>query len=132
VLQESGVAYAFVEQALPILDEKGVDLQVYYVSSPELFDALPGEEKERLFPAEHAAVAMGITGFTRPTMDRWVTSPAGRAATLHPFRKGHYLGSGPGDQVLAEAGLDGRSQAEAILSYLASHGAPAHAAPVPA
>jgi hypothetical protein len=38
--------------------------------------------------------------------------------TLHPFQKGHYLGSGQADQVLAEAGLDGESQFQAILRYL--------------
>jgi hypothetical protein len=30
---------------------------------------------------------------------------------------GHYLGSGQGEAVLAEAGLDGESQAAAILRY---------------
>ena len=47
-----------------------------------------------------------------------MTSEAGRAASLYPFRKGHYLGSGPGEVVLAEAGLDGESQAAAILRYV--------------
>ena len=60
---------------------------------------------------ERAAEAIGITGFTLPTMYRWVTSEAGRAASLHPYRNGHYLGSGQGVQVLTEAGLDGESQA---------------------
>ena len=36
------------------------------------------------------------------------------SASLHPFRKARYLGSGPGEMVLAEAGLDGESQARAI------------------
>ena len=68
---------------------------------------LPPEERERIFPEEHAREAMGITGFTLPTMYRWITSERGRAATLHPFMKGHFLGSGQADMVLAEAGLDG-------------------------
>jgi len=38
--------------------------------------------------------------------------------TLHPFRKGHYLGSGQADKVLEEAGLDGESQFKAILRYV--------------
>ena len=63
---------------------------------------------------------MGITGFTLSTMYRWITSERGREATLHPFMKGRYLGSGPGDRVLEEAGLDGRSQYEAIKRYIAS------------
>ena len=48
---------------------------------------------------------MGITGFTLPTMYRWVRSEAGRRATLHPFQKGHYLGSGQANMVMKEAGL---------------------------
>ncbi len=63
---------------------------------------------------------MGITGFTLPTMYRWVRSDLGRAHSLHPFRKGHFLGSGQGAMVLAEAGLDGASQAKAIAAYVAA------------
>jgi hypothetical protein len=47
-----------------------------------------------------------------------VRSDAGREATLHPYRQGHYLGSGQGEVVLAEAGLDGVSQFHAIKKYL--------------
>jgi hypothetical protein len=38
--------------------------------------------------------------------------------TLHPFQKGHYLGSGQAAMVLSEAGLDGESQFKAIVRYL--------------
>ena len=117
VLQESAVTYAFVREALPILAEKGVDALVYYVASAELFDLLPEDERRAILPEARAAEAIGVTGFTLPTLYRWVTSDAGRAASLYPFMKGHYLGSGPGDMVLAEAGLDGESQAAAILRY---------------
>ena len=118
VLQESAVAYAFVREALPLLEEKGVDALVYYVASAELFDLLPPDEQRAIMPEARAAEAIGITGFTLPTLYRWVTSEVGRGASLYPFRKGHYLGSGPGEVVLAEAGLDGASQAEAILRYI--------------
>jgi transketolase len=118
VLQESAVTYAFVQEALPILEQNGVDALVYYVASVELFDLLPEHERRAIFPEASAAEAIGITGFTLPTLYRWVTSEAGRAASLHPFKKGHYLGSGQGDVVLAEAGLDGESQAAAILAYV--------------
>jgi transketolase len=120
VLQESAVTYAFVEQALPLLDEVGIDARVYYVASAELFDALSPQEQQRIFPEAHAQEAMGITGFTLPTMFRWIRSDRGRAHTLHPFAKGHFLGSGAGPMVLAEAGLDGASQVEAIRRYLAA------------
>jgi transketolase len=119
VLQESGVAYAFVEQALPLLLKKGVDVDVYYIASVELFDALPLAEQKKIFPERASQEAIGITGFTLPTLYRWVRSDRGRAATLHPFRKGHFLGSGQADKVLLEAGLDGESQARAICEYLA-------------
>ena len=61
---------------------------------------------------------MGITGFTLPTMDRWITGERGRAATLYPFQKGHYLGSGQADKVMREAGLDGASQLKAIKRFI--------------
>ena len=118
VLQGSDVGYAFVEQALPLLMEKGIDLDVYYVASAELFDLLPAAQKEKAYPEAAAQEAMGITGFTLPTMERWVCSGRGRRLTLHPFREGHFLGSGPAEKVLEEAGLDGESQFRAILRYV--------------
>jgi len=66
----------------------------------------------------YAREAMGITGFTLPTLYRWVQSDRGRAASLHPFMKGHYLGSGQAAAVLKEAGLDGESQFKAIEKYV--------------
>jgi transketolase len=118
VLQGSDVAYAFIEQTLPLLKEKGIDLDAFYVASAELFDLLPAAEQDRIFPEAAAQEAMGITGFTLPTMERWVCSARGRRMTLHPFRQGHFLGSGQAGQVLEEAGLDGRSQFLAIRRYL--------------
>ena len=118
VLQESAVTYAFVEETLPLLAEKGVDALVYYVASAELFDLLPAERQREIFPEERGREAIGITGFTLPTLFRWVRSDAGLQASLHPYRKGHFLGSGQGDVVLAEAGLDGVSQGEAITAYM--------------
>jgi transketolase len=118
VLQGSEVAYAFVEQALPLLKQKGIDLNVYYVASAELFDLLPEAEQKKIFPAERSEMALGITGFTLPTMYRWIRSERGRRMTLHPFKKGHYLGSGQAHMVMAEAELDGESQVRAIVEYL--------------
>jgi hypothetical protein len=62
--------------------------------------------------------AMGVTGFTLPTLYRWVRSDRGRLASLYPFRNGRFLGSGQGNMVLSEAGLDGESQYRAIRDYL--------------
>ena len=118
VLQGSEVAYAFVEQTLPLLKQKGIDLSVYYVASAELFDLLPEAEQERIFAFSLSGEALGITGFTLPTLYRWVCSERGRRMSLYPFKKGHFLGSGQANMVLAEAELDGEGQLKAIMEYL--------------
>jgi transketolase len=118
VLQESAVALAFVQDVLPRLEKDGIDLDVYYVASAELFDLLPETERDRIYPESRAREAMGITGFTYSTMYRWVRSDAGRAATLHPYAKGHFPGSGQGQAVMHEAGLDGEGQYKAIRAFL--------------
>jgi transketolase len=118
VLQGSGVTRAFVEEALPRLREDGIDLNVYCVASAELFDMLPFDEQQETFPELHAYRAIGITGFTMPTLYRWVRSDRGRALSLHPFSKGHFPGSGHAQMVLAEAGLDGEGQVRAIERYV--------------
>jgi transketolase len=118
VLQESAVTYAFVTEALPLLEKAGIEVDVYYVSSAELFDLLPLADRERIFPQEAAHQAIGITGFTLPTMYRWIQSDLGRAMTMHPYMHGQYPGSGQGWAVVAEAGLDGESQYHRIVDYL--------------
>jgi transketolase len=124
VLQESAVAYAFLTEALPLLEQANLEVEAYYVASAELFDALPEEERARIFPEAKALQAMGITGFTLATMYRWVRSDAGRAASLHPYARGQYPGSGSGRAVIAEAGLDGASQFQRICEYVGSHAQP--------
>ncbi|MEE9270956.1 MAG: hypothetical protein V3V49_11925 [Candidatus Krumholzibacteria bacterium] len=121
ILQGSDVAYAFVDGAMKLLEIEGIDLNVYYIASTELFDLLPEDEQERILPRERSEEAMGITGFTLPTMYRWIRSERGRKMTLHPFRKGRFLGSGQAHMVLSEAGLDGKSQFEAIVHYVREH-----------
>ncbi len=118
VLQESGVTYAFVTEALPVLVSEGIELDVYYVASAELFDTLSGKERASIFPEPVAQEAMGITGFTLPTMYRWIRSDFGREMTMHPFMRGRYPGSGSGRAVIAEAGLDGASQVARIREFV--------------
>jgi transketolase len=118
VLQGSEVAYAFAQETLPLLEKEGIDLDVYYAASAELFDMLSPEEQERVYPSASADTAMGITGFTLPTMYRWIRSNRGRAMTLHPFVDGHFLGSGQAHMVMREAGLDGEGQFKAIVRYV--------------
>jgi len=118
VIQGSGVALAFVQDTLPRLLEDGVNLEVVYVASPELFDRLPAEEKAAVFNDDVGRSAMGITGFTLQTMYRWIQSDLGREHTMHPFMHHHYLGSGAGEMVIHEAGLDGEGQYDGIRKYL--------------
>jgi len=118
VLQESGVTYTFLTETLPLLDAAGIDLDLFYVASVELFDALTPEERASIFPGSSAAQAMAITGFTLPTTYRWIRSDLGRTMTMHPFMHGRYSGSGPARAVMAEAGLDGESQFRRILEYV--------------
>ncbi|MBW1810632.1 MAG: hypothetical protein JRJ87_20740 [Deltaproteobacteria bacterium] len=117
VLQGSGVTNTFIGEVLPKLDEAGFNMNIYYVSSAELFDLLSDEEREKIFPQAHAHQAMGITGFTLSTLYRWVTSEAGRRASLHSFINGHYLGSGQAHKVMEEAQLHGQGQFTAISNY---------------
>ena len=118
VLQGSGVTLAFVQETLPRLLADGVDVEATYVASPELFDKLPEARRAEIFDDRRARSAMGITGFTLPTMYRWIQSDTGRRHTMHPFMKGHYLGSGAGDMVIHEAGLDGEGQYDGVRRYL--------------
>jgi transketolase len=118
VLQGSEVAYAYVQETLPLLAKEGIDLEAYYVASEELFDLLGPSRQSAAFPERAASRAMGITGFTLPTMHRWITGERGRRWTQHPFTKGHFLGSGQAEAVMKEAGLDGRGQLKAIKGFL--------------
>ncbi|MFA5010365.1 MAG: hypothetical protein WC644_00290 [Ignavibacteria bacterium] len=118
VLQESGVTIEFVSYVLPKLDAEGYNVNVYYISSAELFDLLPEKEKEKIYPQEVAQTALGITGFTLPTMEKWITSFEGRKRILHPFRKGQFLGSGTAEIVLKQAGLDGEGIYAEVINYL--------------
>jgi transketolase len=118
VLQGPGVTNAFVTGTLPLLRREGIDINAYVVTSSELFDLQPAPERDRIFPEAHQLEAMGVTDFTMATMTRWVRTNRGRAHSLHPFRLGHFLGSGAGARVMTEAGLDSEGQFEAIRAYV--------------
>jgi transketolase len=122
VLQGCAVALLFARHVLPELDRQGVAVNVFYVSSGELFDLLPAQEQQSIYPQRCARQAMAITDYTWPTMARWVHSQEGLQRSLHPFRKGKFLGSGSWDKVLAEAGLDGPAQLQAVLEWCRKSG----------
>ncbi|MBI4532977.1 MAG: hypothetical protein HY711_03435 [Candidatus Melainabacteria bacterium] len=117
VLQGSGEMYAFLEEVLPRIDQEGLNLNVFYIASAELFDLLPLAEQEQIFPGSLRQEAMGISGFTLPTMYRWVLSSEGQARCLHPFANGRFPSSGAARKVMEEANLHGEAQWEAIKSY---------------
>jgi transketolase len=118
ILQESGVTIEFVTKVLPRIDKEGYNLNIYHVSSAELYDAHPKEEREELLPYSVRRSALGITGFTLPTMYKWITGFESRYNILHPFRKGYYLGSGTAESVLHQAGLDADSMFEEVKKYI--------------
>ena len=117
VLQGSGVTNTFVHEVLPRIDEAGLNMNIFYVTSAELFSLLPQERQDEIYPAELAAEAMGMTGLTLPTLYRWITSPEGRAHSVHAFGKGHFLGSGKAHKVLEEAGFHPDGQWASIKKY---------------
>ncbi len=118
VLQGSDVANVFVGGVLPKLKERGLNIEVFYIASVELFDLLDSAERSDIFSDSTAQRAMMISGFTKPTTYRWVTSEAGRNATLYPHKHGEYLGSGTGEMCIEEAGLDANSQLAAIEKFI--------------
>jgi transketolase len=122
ILQGSAVTNDFVTYVLPRLDESGYNMNVYYVSSAELFSMLSEKERNEILPEKIMGEAMGITGFTMPTMYRWITSELGRKFTINSFVRGIYPGSGKAEMVMKEVGLDGPAQWDTIQKYIAARG----------
>lgn len=118
VLQGNAVATIFVTEVLPEIKKLGLNLNVYYVSSAELFHLLPSAKQEKIFPSHLAYEAMGITDFTLPVLYYWVKSPLGIRHSLYPFKKGAYLGSGKGKDVLRQAGVCNKGQLKTIKEYI--------------
>ena len=118
VYQGSDVAYAFVTGVLPRLQETGINLDVYYVASTELFDRLDKQEREEIYPASVASTAMMFSGFTAATTYRWIMSERGRQFTMYPWKRGNFLGSGPGDVCLEQAGMHAEAQWEVIRKFI--------------
>jgi len=118
VYQGSDVAYAFVTGVLPRLKEKGINLDVYYIASTELFDRLEEPEKQEIYPFSAASSAMMFSGFTVATTYRWITSDRGRRYTQYPWRKGYFLGSGTGDVCLEQAGMHAEAQWQTIQKFI--------------
>ncbi|MCP4044580.1 MAG: hypothetical protein GY732_01155 [Gammaproteobacteria bacterium] len=118
VYQGSEVAYAFAAGVLPRLKEKGINLDVYYVSSAELFDRLDEEERNEIFPYSAASSAMMFSGFTVATTYRWIMSQRGRDFSMYPWKHGSFLGSGQGDVCLEQSGMHPEAQLDLIQRFI--------------
>ncbi len=118
VYQGSEVAYAFATGVLPRLKEKGINLDVYYVASAELFDRLDEQERKAIYPYSSASSAMMFSGFTAATTYRWIMSERGREFTMYPWKSGYFLGSGQGDVCLEQAGMHAEAQLETIQKFI--------------
>jgi transketolase len=119
VYQGSEVAYAFATGVLPRLKEKGINLDVYYVASTELFDRLDEEERRAIYPYAAASSAMMFSGFTVATTYKWIMSERGRKFTMYPWKAGSFLGSGQGDVCLEQAGMHAEAQLDIIQRFIA-------------
>ncbi len=120
ILQGAAVANQLIGnngEVIKDIENVGLNIGYAYVSSAELFDALSAETQREIWNQQMAMNAMGITDFTMDTMMRWVMSDAGRQATLHPFRNGHFLGSGIGTHVLRQGGLDAEHIRDAVIAF---------------
>ena len=118
VYQGSEVAYAFAAHVLPRLKERGINLDVYYVSSAELFDRLDEQERHEIYPQSAAQSAMMFSGFTVATTYRWIMSERGRQFTMYPWKSGNFLGSGQGDVCLEQAGMHAEAQLDLIQKFV--------------
>jgi len=119
VYQGSEVAYAFATGVLPRLKEKGINLDVYYVASAELFGRLDEQERMDIYPESSATSAMMFSGFTAATTYRWIMSERGREFSLYPWKSGNFLGSGQGDVCLEQAGMHAEAQLATIEKFIA-------------
>lgn len=117
VLQGCGVASMFINGVLEKIDKAGLNMNIFYVASTELFKLLPEKEQEAIFLEHLRTHAMGLTDFTLPTMYQWIRWNEGLNRTLHPFRHGHHLSTGSAEKVLEEAGLHSEGQFKEIMKY---------------
>ena len=117
-VQGAGIGKVVTDSVLPRLKEENLDVNILYVSSRELFELLPEEEREALVPLRLRRVGMGLTDFTLPTMHAWLLSEKGRCHTLYPFKHGGYLGSSSAANIYKEAGMDAEGVINAIKAYV--------------
>ena len=116
VLQESAVAYAFVERGAAASRGGGRrPLRLLRGQRRAVRPRCPRSGGGSCRSRAARPSASPVSPCPRCTAG----SPAeGGPRALHPFRTGHFLGSGQGEMVLAEAGLDGEGQYQAISAFV--------------
>lgn len=120
IFQGSGVVNELLANGgapLNQINASGLNIGIAYVSSRELFMSLPAGMREHFWGFDKASKAMAVTDFTQDTTFPWIMSEVGREFTLHPFKNGHFLGSGIGADVLKEGGLDGENIAKQVIAF---------------
>jgi len=118
IVQGAGAGGIFVNGVLPELQKQGFKLNVYCVSSRELFTMLSPEKQEEILPFEDKKRAMAVTDFTLPTMYCWLKSENGPKMSVYPFKQDKYMTSGKAGDVYKEAHMDAQSQLAQVLEYL--------------
>ena len=117
-VQGAGVGRIVVEEVIPALEQEGLNVNIIYVTSRELFEMLPRAQQQALVPDELLRTAMGITDFTLPTLDAWLDSVAGRNHAVYPHKNGQFLQSARAAKVYEQARMDGKSLLAAVRGYV--------------
>jgi len=118
-VQGSGVGRIVAEEVIPALEKEGLNINIIYVTSRELFEMLPREQQQALVPDELLRTAMGITDFTLPTLDAWLNSVAGRNHAVYPHKNGQFLQSARAAKVYEQARMNGKHLIAAVRAYVA-------------
>ena len=92
VLQGTGVTNAFVTETLPLINNAGLSLNVYVVTSSELFDLLPSDEREQDLPR---SASTGGDGHHRlhPGDDESLDPLRSRPRVIRSIRSGTIISS---------------------------------------
>lgn len=120
VIYQGAEVGAELPEVVEMLNKEKIDINILYISSSELFSYLPKKKQDEILPLVLKQNSIAITGFTIDTMYEYVISQKGREMSLHAFNKNIFLGSGPGSEVLKQAGLDAKSQIKAIKNFVKS------------
>lgn len=92
-------------QALPQLEQRGLNLKIVAAVSPQLFALQPAEYRERILSAAERLDAMAITNRARESMRRWLACEVSLDYTLCADWDNRWRTGGSVEEVLDEAHL---------------------------